>query len=46
MSHAISREIHGAESLIVPDLQHLGLMEDPDAFAEPTLTFLNKVLKP
>jgi hypothetical protein len=24
----------------VPDLQHLGLMEDPDAFSAPILTFL------
>ena len=44
MSHAIAEEIPGARTLIIPDLQHLGLMEDPAAFAAPTLEFLSRSL--
>jgi len=40
MSHAITREIEGAETLIIPHLQHLGLMENPWAFTSPILKFL------
>ncbi|MFT7473587.1 MAG: pimeloyl-ACP methyl ester carboxylesterase [Verrucomicrobiales bacterium] len=40
MSHAIAAEIAGAETVIVPDRRHLGLLEDPDAFIDPILTFL------
>ena len=29
---------------IVPRLQHLGLMEDPEAFARPTLDFLKRTV--
>lgn len=42
MSHAIAAEITGAETIIVPGLQHLGLIEDPDAFVGPTLDFLQR----
>lgn len=41
MSHAIAAEIAGTETLVVPHLQHLGLMEEPDAFTTPILEFLN-----
>lgn len=44
MSHDIASEIEGAETLIVPYLQHLGLMEDPDAFTTPILDFLERTL--
>lgn len=42
MSHSIGAEIAGAEVQIVPELQHLGLMEQPDVFAAPILEFLKK----
>lgn len=42
MSVAIGAEIAGAEVQIVPDLQHLGLMERPDLFAGPILKFLKE----
>ena len=44
MAQAIAAEIPGARTEIVPDLQHLGLMEDPEAFAAPTLDFLKRTL--
>ena len=44
MSHAIVREIDGAETVIVPALQHLGLIEDPAAFARPVQDFLTRAL--
>lgn len=40
MSEDIAAEIAGAELSIVPRLQHLGLMEDPQAFLNPILKFL------
>ena len=40
MARAIAAQIPEAETLIVPGLQHLGLMEDVAAFVEPTLDFL------
>ena len=40
MAHAIASEIIGAETLIVPGLQHLGLIERPDLFIQPILQFL------
>jgi len=40
MSHDIAAEISGAETIIVPHLQHLGLMETPSAFTKPLLKFL------
>ncbi len=40
MSRAIAAEIPGAENLIIPRLQHLGLMEEPAAFTTPMLRFL------
>ncbi len=44
MSAAISDEIRGSEKIIVPDLRHLGLMENPAAFFEPILGFLERKL--
>jgi pimeloyl-ACP methyl ester carboxylesterase len=44
MSHAIASEIYGADTLVVPTLQHLGLIEDPVAFADPVRDFLTRVL--
>ena len=44
MAHAIANEISGAETHIVPRLQHLGLMEDPAAFTDPTVEFLKRTL--
>jgi pimeloyl-ACP methyl ester carboxylesterase len=40
MSQAIASEIAGAETLIVPGLQHLGLIEVPQLFTQPILRFL------
>ena len=40
MSHAIASEIEDAETVIVPGLQHLGLIEWPDLFIQPILGFL------
>ena len=44
MSHAIGQEIFGAEVQIVPELQHLGLLEQPDLFTKPCVEFLRKTL--
>ncbi len=44
MSHAIGAEIDGAEVIILPDLQHMGLVERPDLFAGPIRAFLGRVL--
>ena len=43
MSHALASEIEGAKTLVVPGLQHMGLMERPELFIQPTLEFLNKL---
>lgn len=40
MSHVIAAEIAGSEVRIVPNLQHLGLMEAPDVFADAIQCFL------
>lgn len=40
MSHAIASEIARAETIIVPRLQHLGLIEQPGAFSAPVMDFL------
>jgi (E)-2-((N-methylformamido)methylene)succinate hydrolase len=42
MSLAIASEIEDAETVIVPRLQHLGLIERPDLFTGPILRFLEK----
>ncbi|MBI1386604.1 MAG: alpha/beta fold hydrolase [Rhizobiales bacterium] len=40
MSRAIAGEIAGARVIIVPQLQHLGLIEQPEHFTGPILAFL------
>lgn len=45
MSQAIALEIPKAEIIIVPGLQHLGLVERPELFTDPVLRFLNIVLR-
>ena len=42
MSEDIAAEIVGSELHIIPKLQHLGLMEDPSAFTQPILAFLER----
>ncbi len=44
MSRAIASEIPGAELTIIPHYQHLGLMEDTRAFADPVLRFLKRTI--
>ncbi len=44
MSHAIGSEIGDSEVIILPELQHMGLVERPDLFAEPVIEFLRRVL--
>ncbi len=44
MSHAIASEIAGAETIIVPHLQHMGLVERPDLFTEPMIEFFSRTL--
>ncbi|MDH5530364.1 MAG: 3-oxoadipate enol-lactonase, partial [Paracoccaceae bacterium] len=45
MSHGIASEIPGAEVIIVPTLQHLGLLERSEAFTSPILGFLGQILQ-
>ncbi|MEM7208783.1 MAG: alpha/beta hydrolase [Pseudomonadota bacterium] len=40
MTQAIAREISGAQSVIVPHLQHMGLVEQPQQFIQHLLPFL------
>jgi len=42
MSHAIASEISGSEINIIPDLQHLGLLEQPEQFLKPITHFLDQ----
>ncbi len=44
MSRAIVSEIPGAQVRIIPDLQHLGLIEQPEFFTKPIQDFLHQVL--
>jgi pimeloyl-ACP methyl ester carboxylesterase len=43
MSRDIAAEIAGAECQIIPKFKHLGLLEAPEAFAQPVLDFLQRV---
>ena len=45
MGHAIAAEIAGGECEIVPQYQHLGLMEAPEAFAPAISRFLERTLR-
>lgn len=40
MSLAIASEIAAAQTIIVPNLKHMGLMEQPELFIQPMLNFL------
>ena len=40
MTHAIAAEISNAKTLIVPGLQHLGIIENPALFIQPIVEFL------
>ena len=42
MTQAIAAEIPGARAIIVPALQHLGLIEQPARFTAPILDFLTR----
>jgi (E)-2-((N-methylformamido)methylene)succinate hydrolase len=42
MSYAIASEIPGAQTVIVPGLQHLGLIERPDLFTDAILRFMGR----
>ena len=42
MAHDIASEIAASQTIIIPKLQHLGLMENPDAFSKPILKFLEE----
>ena len=42
MTTAIAAEIPGAEAIVIPALQHLGLIEQPSLFTVPILKFLTR----
>ncbi len=42
MSQAIAAEIEGAELILLPHLQHLGLLEQPEIFTNPVVDFLRR----
>lgn len=42
MSWAIAKEMGEADVVIVPELQHLGLIERPELFVGPLMTFLGQ----
>jgi pimeloyl-ACP methyl ester carboxylesterase len=42
MAYAIAEEIEGAETIIVPGLQHMALMEAPAEFTTPLLQFMSR----
>ncbi|MEM9736569.1 MAG: alpha/beta hydrolase, partial [Pseudomonadota bacterium] len=42
MARAIAAEIEGAETVIIPGLQHMGLVERPDLFALPVVEFFSR----
>jgi len=44
MTRAIAAEIPGARAIVVPDLQHMGLIEAPERFTEPLVGFLDAVM--
>ena len=44
MAHAIASEIDGAQSIVVPQLRHLGMLEQPELFIEPITQFLHRAL--
>ncbi len=45
MSHAIATELNADSTVIIPRLQHLGLIQEPQSFTQPILHFLDGILK-
>lgn len=43
-SYALAGETPGAETIIVPGLQHMGLVEAPNLFTDPLLEFLATII--
>jgi len=43
MAYAIAAEIAGAQTVVVPELQHLGMLERPELFAIPVVRFLSNL---
>ena len=43
VAYAIAEEIEGAETVIVPRLQHMALMEAPSKFTTPLLQFMSGI---
>ncbi len=46
MARRMAALIPGARCEIMPGLRHMGLAEDPEAFNEPLLSFLEEALSP
>lgn len=44
MARTIAAEIPGAQTIIVPHLRHMALVEEPSQFTEPLLRFLHEAL--
>ena len=44
MTGAIASEIPGSEALVIPHLQHLGLLEEPEQFTAPVMEFFSRRL--
>ena len=42
MTYGIASEISGATAIVIPHLQHVGLMEQPSEFLKPILSFLKE----
>lgn len=43
MAYAIATEIKGAQTIVVPELQHLGMLERPELFTQPIVRFLSSL---
>ena len=46
MAHAIAAEIAHSQTLIIPHLRHMGLIEEPQKFTQPLLKFLAAAMPP
>lgn len=44
MAAAMAKEIGGAKIVVIPRLQHLGLLEEPDIFSGPICSFINSTI--
>jgi pimeloyl-ACP methyl ester carboxylesterase len=45
MSYSIASEIEGSRTVVVPELQHMGLTEQPGLFIKPIQEFLDGILE-